>query len=181
MDSEGRNVHALTSGNYENAVPRWSRDGHAMYFSSNRTGEPQIWRRDLLTGREQQITQHGGVSGFEAYDGSALYYSKAESPGLWRQRLSGGPEEQISADLHIGYLDSFAVTEEGIYLVDGNALVGTSIVYFEFKTGKSKRVFTADHLPLAAFPTITASRDGRVLIFSQFEASSRINLAEIAN
>ena len=27
VDSEGRNLHALTSGNYANVVPSWSRDG----------------------------------------------------------------------------------------------------------------------------------------------------------
>ena len=181
VDSEGRNVHALTSGDYENRVPRWSRDGHAIYFSSDRTGEWQLWKRDMLTGHEAQITEHGGVSAFESYDDSSLYYSKPESAGIWRQHLAGGPEERISTDLHVGYLDSFAVTEEGIYMVDGNAMTGTSIVYYDFKTRKSKQVFTTDHLPFPWFPSITASRDGRLLIFSQFEASTRISLAEKEN
>jgi Tol biopolymer transport system component/DNA-binding winged helix-turn-helix (wHTH) protein len=37
IDSEGRNLHAVTSGDYENSVPSWSRDGAAIYFASNRT------------------------------------------------------------------------------------------------------------------------------------------------
>jgi Tol biopolymer transport system component len=38
MDSEGRNMHAVTSGNYEDVVPGWSRGGTAVYFASNRIG-----------------------------------------------------------------------------------------------------------------------------------------------
>ncbi len=41
VDSEGRNLHALTSGNYDNVVPSWSRDGKGVYFASDRTGD---WR-----------------------------------------------------------------------------------------------------------------------------------------
>jgi Tol biopolymer transport system component len=36
IDSEGRNTHAITSGNYENLVPSWSRDGAFVYFASAR-------------------------------------------------------------------------------------------------------------------------------------------------
>jgi dipeptidyl aminopeptidase/acylaminoacyl peptidase len=50
IDSEGRNMHAVTSGNYENMVPGWSRDRAAVYFASNRTGSLQVRRRELATG-----------------------------------------------------------------------------------------------------------------------------------
>jgi len=49
-------MHAVTSGNYENVVPGWSRDGTAVYFASNRTRSWQVWRRELATGREAQVT-----------------------------------------------------------------------------------------------------------------------------
>lgn len=48
IDSDGRNMHVVTSGNYENVVPGWSHDGTAVYFASNRTGSWQVWRRELL-------------------------------------------------------------------------------------------------------------------------------------
>jgi tricorn protease-like protein len=31
IDSEGRNLHVVTSGNYENIVPGWSRDATSVY------------------------------------------------------------------------------------------------------------------------------------------------------
>lgn len=181
IDSEGRNFHALTSGDYENEVPRWSRDGRSMYFSSNRTGEWQIWRRDLATGHEKHITEHGAISAYESPDGSTIYYAKFDAGGLWRCPVSGGSEERISDALHLGYWGGFAVTDAGIYMLDADAAPRPSIVYYDFKTRKTKPVLTLDHLPVPWCPTMTASRDGLLLLFSQSgQAETEINLAESA-
>jgi Tol biopolymer transport system component len=181
IDAEGRNFHALTSGDYENEVPRWSRDGLSIYFSSNRTGEWQIWRRDMATGRETQITQHGGISAFESSDRATLYYANLESGGLWQRPVAGGPEERISDALHLGYWGGFAVTDAGIYLLDADAAPRPSIVYYDFKTRKTKPVLTLDHLPIPWGPTMTASRDGLLLLFCQSgEAQTEVELAESA-
>jgi Tol biopolymer transport system component len=103
IDSEGRNVHAVTSGNYENLVPGWSRDGTAVYFASNRTGSWEVWRRKLASGREAQVTHHGGFAAFESYDAKTLYYSKFEGEGIWSMPVGGGQEEQVTAAPHRGY------------------------------------------------------------------------------
>jgi dipeptidyl aminopeptidase/acylaminoacyl peptidase len=179
VDSEGRNFHALTSGDYENEVPRWSRDGRSIYFSSNRTGEWQLWRRDLATGHETQITQHGGISAYESYDGTTLYYANLESGGLWQRPVAGGHEERISDALHLGYWGAFAVTDAGIYMLDADAVPRPSILYYDFKTRKTKPVLTVDHLPAPWIPSMTASRDGSTLFLTQIEAAQvYISLAE---
>jgi len=54
VDSEGRNLHLVASGDYENSVPAWSRDGTAVYFASNRTGSWQVWRKNLATGERRR-------------------------------------------------------------------------------------------------------------------------------
>jgi Tol biopolymer transport system component len=81
IDAEGRNLRPVTSGSYENLVPSWSRDGKAIYFASNRSGVLQTWRHEVATGRETQVTQHGGFAGFESYDGKTLYFSKFDGAG----------------------------------------------------------------------------------------------------
>jgi Tol biopolymer transport system component/DNA-binding winged helix-turn-helix (wHTH) protein len=43
VDTEGRNLHAITHGDSDNYVPSWSRDGRFIYFASPRTGSRQIW------------------------------------------------------------------------------------------------------------------------------------------
>jgi Tol biopolymer transport system component/DNA-binding winged helix-turn-helix (wHTH) protein len=169
VDSEGRNLHALTSGNYENCVASWSRDGRAVYFASNRTGDWQVWSHELSTGKEVQITRHGGFAAFESYDAKALYYSKFEGGGIWKTRTGGGVEERVTDSLHRGYWGHFAVTDNGLYLVDSDAKDGPAIMYYNFQTGRLSPVMTFKQSPSPWFPNLAASRDGRTLFYAQVE------------
>ena len=155
VDSKGRNLHALTSGNYEDCVPSWSRDGKAVYFASNRTGNWQVWSRELSSGKEMQITRHGGFAAFESYDEKALYYSKFEGGGIWKMPAGGGQEEHVTDSLHRGYWGHFAVTDNGLYLVDSDAKGGPAIMYYNFHTGRLSPVMTFKQIPL---PVVSESR-----------------------
>jgi Tol biopolymer transport system component len=95
IDSEGKNMHAITEGAYENEMPTWSRDGRTIYFTSNRTGTMQLWRQDLESSVAVQITQHGGYVASESYDRRYLYFAKFFSPGIWRIPIGGGEEEKV--------------------------------------------------------------------------------------
>jgi Tol biopolymer transport system component len=111
IDSEGRNMRAITEGDYENNVPTWSRDGKSIYFSSNRTGRMELWKQDLGSGVAAQVTQHGGFSAVESYDGKYLYYVKFFSPGIWRMPLSGGDEERITDQPEAWYWACWDITD----------------------------------------------------------------------
>ena len=165
VDSEGRNLHALTSGSYEVCVPSWSRDGKAVYFASNRTGDWQVWRRELSTGKETQITRHGGFAAFESYDAKALYYSKFEGGGIWKVPVGGGQEERVTDSLHRGYWGHFAVTDNGLYLVDSDAKGGPAIMYYNFQTRRLSSVLTFKQspLPVASEPRCFPRRANAVL------------------
>jgi Tol biopolymer transport system component/DNA-binding winged helix-turn-helix (wHTH) protein len=169
VDSEGRNLHALTSGNYANVVPSWSRDGKGVYFASNRTGDFQVWRRELSSGKETQITRHGGFAAFESYDAKTLYYSKFERGGIWKVPAGGGQEERVTDSLHMGYWGHFAVTDNGLYLVDSDAKGGPAIMYYDFQTGRLSPIMTFKQSPSPGFPNLAASRDGRTLFYAQVE------------
>src|SRR5690606_35683718 len=57
-----REVPAMDAGAAIN--PQWSRDGESLFFISNRTGIPNIFRVELATGQLYKITElFGGVSG----------------------------------------------------------------------------------------------------------------------
>jgi len=169
VDSEGRNLHALTSGNYENGGPSWSRDGKGVYFASNRTGDWQVWRRELSSGKETQITRHGGFAAFESYDAKTLYYSKFEGGGIWKVPAGGGQEERVTDSLHVGYWGHFAVTDNGLYLVDSDAKGGPAIMYYDFQTGRLSPIMTFKQSPSPQLPNLAASRDGRTLFYAQVE------------
>jgi serine/threonine protein kinase/Tol biopolymer transport system component len=178
IDAEGRNLHMVVSGDYENGAASWSRDGASIYFASNRTGEWEVWRREFASGRETQMTHHGGMAAFESFDWKTLYYSKLEGAGVWSVPVAGGEEQRITQAPHLGYWGHFAVTEAGLYLVDADAEPGPTIMYYDFQTRRIKPVLVLKQDPLPWTANLSASRDGRTLLFVQAESRSMILMAE---
>jgi hypothetical protein len=82
IDSEGRNMHMVAAGNYENvgALLIARRDGRLFRVQSHR--KLAGMRRELATGREAQVTQHSGFAAFESYDAKTLYYPRFEGAGI---------------------------------------------------------------------------------------------------
>jgi Tol biopolymer transport system component/DNA-binding winged helix-turn-helix (wHTH) protein len=179
IDSEGRNLRRLSSDDYVDNVPSWSRDGKAVYFASNRSGDRQVWRREISTGKETQITQHGGFAAFESYDAKTLYYSKFDRGGIWKMSVGGGQEDLVTDSLHLGYWGHFAVTENGLYLVDADAKGGSALMYYNFQTRRLSPILTFEKQPVPWTPNLAASRDGRTLFYAQVEfEDSTISMAE---
>lgn len=180
IDAEGRNLRSVTSGNYENLVPSWSRDGKTIYFASNRTGVLQTWRHELASGRETQVTRHGGFASFESYDGKTLYFSKFDAAGVWSVPVTGGEERRVTSAPHLGYWGHFALVEDGLYLVDSDAKPGPSILYYSFRTRNLTTVLTLNKgqraVPWTA--NLSASRDGLTLFFAQGASKSSIVLVD---
>jgi len=177
IDSEGRNMHMVTSGNYENLVPSWSRDGTAIYFASNRTGSLHVWRRELATGRETQVTRHGGFAAFESYDAKTLYYSRFEGGGIWSMPVGGGEEQQVTDALHKGYWGHFAVTDSGLYLLNSEAVPKPTLMFYNFQTRLFTPVLQLEDLSPGA-PNLAASRDGRTLWSAHEARHSSLTMAE---
>lgn len=178
IDSEGRNMHAVTSGNYENMVPGWSRNGTDVYFASNRTGSLQVWRRQLATGRETQVTHHGGFAAFESYDAKTLYYSRFEGGGIWSMPVGGGEERRVTDALHKGYWGHFAVTDAGLYLLNSEAAPKPTLMFYNFQTRLLTRVLQLQG-PSPGAPNLAASRDGQTLWSTQQPARhSSVAMAE---
>ena len=178
VDSEGRNQHDVVAGDYENVVPSWSRDGRFIYFVSNRTGKWQVWKRELATGEETQVTRNGGFAAFESYDAKTLYYSRFEGGGLWSMPTGGGSEEHITNALHRGYWGYFAVTQAGIYLLDVDAAPRPTIMYYSFRTRQLRPVLQLEEHPLPWGANLSASRDGRILLITQGMLQSTLTMEE---
>lgn len=180
IDEEGRDLHLVVSGNYTNAVPSWSRDGNAIYFTSDRAGSFQIWRHELATGREVQITRDGGFASFESFDGKTLYFSKLNGGGIWAMPVSGGGAQRITAALHFGYWGEFAVTENGLYLVDSDADPGPALMYYSFRTRQLKRILNLNRPPKAVpwSANLGVSRDGQTVLVVLGTFRSSLVMAE---
>ena len=58
---------------------RWSPDGHWLYYSSDRSGDWQIWRLSLGGGPREQITTRGGQLAQHDLASDALYLVGGEA------------------------------------------------------------------------------------------------------
>jgi Tol biopolymer transport system component/DNA-binding winged helix-turn-helix (wHTH) protein len=178
MDSEGRNPHLVTSDQFEQQVPSWSRDGRSIYFTANNTGDWEVWRRNLASGEERQITHRGGYAAFESHDGKRLFYSKFDGDGIWTVPTAGGSEERITEALHHGYWGHFAVVESGLYFLDADAKPRPAILFYDVHSRRVTPVLTLDKVPLPWTASLAASRDGRRIYFTQYKLTGSIALAE---
>jgi Tol biopolymer transport system component/DNA-binding winged helix-turn-helix (wHTH) protein len=176
--ADGGKPRNLTSHPAIDGRPSFSRDGHWIYFASNRTGQLQIWKIPASGGDAIQVTSNGGFAAFESADGYYLYYNQTmETPSpLWRQPVSGGvPSKVLDGVVRA----AFSVIEGGIYYVDRpsgeSGLLYTDqpsgetrLQYFDLATHRTTTV--ARNLG-NVFLGLTASKDGRTILYSRVDSS----------
>jgi Tol biopolymer transport system component len=180
IDEEGRNLHTVVTGDYNNGAASWANDGKAIYFTSDRSGSFQIWRHDLATGREIQLTYDGGQASLESFDGKTLYFSKLSGGGIWAMPVNGGEPRRVTDALHFGYWGEFAVTENGLYLVNSDADPGSALMYYSFRTRQLKRLLNLNG-PAKAIPwtaNLGVSRNGRTVLVVLATFRSSLVMAE---
>jgi serine/threonine protein kinase/Tol biopolymer transport system component len=161
ISSEGGQPKRLGS----EAPESWSRDGKWVYFHRG----DEIWKRPAVGGgRMIQITRTGGAQAVESPDGRLLYYLKEnkEFTSLWKVPVEGGPESQL---LESVCCQNFAVVEQGIYFIPAwKGKDNSSVQFLSFASGKIATIAT---LSGAAAYGLSASYDGRWLLYSQYEPS----------
>jgi Tol biopolymer transport system component len=179
VDAEGRNLHAITHGDSDNYVPSWSRNGKSIYFASNRTGSRQIWKHSRENGSERQLTEHCGFDPLESYDGRTIYYSKFDEPGIWSMPAGGGSESAVvTGKPQVSYWGHWTVTESGLYLLDADAQPHPAIEFYSFATRRITPVLSLERIANAWQPSLSASRDGRTVFYTQFDPQSVIKMVE---
>jgi Tol biopolymer transport system component len=97
VNRDGSNVMQLTNAGASN--PCTTADGKYVVYSSLRTGVRHLYRLDLLTRQEVQLTNGGG----ENYPGCSpdgqwvVYTALADARNtLWRVTMNGGPPRQLT-------------------------------------------------------------------------------------
>ncbi len=164
VDAAGGPPRRLAATPHYESLPAWSRDGRFVYFSSDRSGRFEVWRVPAHGGEPEQITDDGGVTSLESYDGRTLFYVKTRA-GLQPlfARTLGLPGERKILEEIVGR-DLFGVDETGVVFVARGERPGTTYLlrHLDVATGRTRVV-----APLNILPTLglTVSRDGRTILF----------------
>jgi len=156
------------------SVANWSVDGEAIFYSSEKSGEWQIWRYELAKDKHQQITSEGGYSANQHTNGD-LYVSRIHQSGLWRLPLDDNSDTNFSSAEYLFeqfegtnwlswqlsgdniYYFSAENSEKGVF--EYNIITDTQRLIFPF-TDKHLRYFSVKENE--AIFTISEDADGSI-------------------
>ena len=178
IPAAGGKARKLAPHSANSTRPSFSRDGKWIYFTSTRSGDRQIWKIPATGGDPIQVSHNGAFAAFESPDGAYVYYNQTmDTPSpLWRVPASGGAASKILDGVVLG---AFAVLDRGIYYIDrpsGKSSLlylerpsgETRLQYFDLATRKS---MTVAHDLGDVFLGLTATRDGRTILYSRVDSS----------
>jgi Tol biopolymer transport system component/DNA-binding winged helix-turn-helix (wHTH) protein len=175
VEAGGGQPRQLTHGPGGSGIPSWSRDGKRIYFKSDRTGRPEIWRIPIEGGDAEQITRKGGFVGFESTDGKTLYYTKNDtgSDGLYAQPLARGDEKHVVSGVVVRWC--FFVVREGIYYITPRDPEWCEIRFYDFANGQTRVIGDVER-PVAF--GMSVSPDQRTFVYSRPVTGSDLMLID---
>lgn len=99
VDLSSRRPNQLLDSSSGANVVNYTDDSAGLVFSSDRSGDWQLWQYQPADQTLTQLTSGGGYSGV-IRDGQ-LYFSRYHQQGLWRKTLPDGDEELLLADFDL--------------------------------------------------------------------------------
>ncbi|MEP6569881.1 MAG: protein kinase [Acidobacteriota bacterium] len=100
IKADGTGSKQITSDSYTEGLGCVSPDGHYAVFSSNRSGNFNIWRMDLASGEQKRLTEGTGIDSqpFCTPDDEWVVFRSLRQGKwtFWKVALAGGTPEQLS-------------------------------------------------------------------------------------
>jgi len=168
IQADGGTPRPLTDQASENLNPSWSHDGNWIYFTSNRSGDWQIWKMTNEGEMAFQLTRQGGFEAFESADGKFIYYANtASEPDIWKMRLQDGQETSLLPPIHLQQWPGWALTSQGILFVREGPTKHPILRFIDFSNSQVKDVAPLGKQPWPLW--ISAAGDGHVVMYQQVD------------
>ena len=129
-------VNKLITAEHKAYVANYSQDDQSVIYSSQKSGQWQLWLFNKITLTHTQLTQYGGYSGYQYQDG--LIFSKRNQSGLWR--LFEGEETLLIKDFsNINWLN-FQLIKDKVYFYRK----GSGIWCYNLTTEETEKVMASN-------------------------------------
>lgn len=130
-----KNIHYVHFANNENII-----------FSSDISGDWQIWRLHISSGQLKQLTENGGYSAQGDPDSGFIYFTKFNHTGMYKLNLISGGEEKVINDFKITSWNKWKLRDETIYYSDDKG-----IKTFNTKSQTTNLILEHSERPPASF------------------------------
>jgi serine/threonine protein kinase/Tol biopolymer transport system component len=148
--------------------PSASPDGRYIFFVSNRSGMPHIWRVNADGSSPKQLSGGGGTQPFLSPDGKWIIYFNFECNCLWKMSVEGGEASQLTDKLS----SRAAISPDGkLVACTYRGDVGAnyySLAVLSFDDGRLVKAF--DIPPTTAIQNLRWTPDGRGIAYVETRA-----------
>ena len=179
---DGGQPRRFVGDSADNMLPSWSADGHFIYFSSNRTGNLQLWKIGSDGGGDSvRLTTQGAFESFAAPDGESIFYTKDRGiGGMWRVSPTGADEGPIRELAEAGFWRYWTVTSNGLYYLAYSTNPPYHLKYYDFALRRTKEIAVTDRPPILTYSGLSVSPDGKTILYAQRDQNaSNIILADL--
>ncbi len=155
------------------ATPRFSMDGKAVYYSTNRNGVWELMRLNLKTNNSELVAGGGAFAGLESPDGKWIFFTRhgQEVGGIYRVPVKGGTEELLVAELSRKLWGHWAVSSKAIIYSVYPAAGDKVIRRLDLETRKLTELTTFRRPPIQFDGGLTVSTDEKRIVWSQLDHS----------
>jgi eukaryotic-like serine/threonine-protein kinase len=175
MDTKTKRVKTITSKPSDERWPQWSRNGHWIYFSSNRTGVWEAFRVSKNGGIPTQLTNGRARNMQETWDGKNLIFYRDNC--LWMMPISSGDEIKLFTAKNMKV--NFVVSKDGIYYITAVQNQNDDPIYdidfFNFKNSSVTRILRES---TGKINNISISPAGDYILYSVWKADVDIWMIE---
>jgi Tol biopolymer transport system component/DNA-binding winged helix-turn-helix (wHTH) protein len=144
------------------AFPQFSNDGNTLYFTSDSSGDWQIWSYQLANGELKQLTLTGGYRAKPAKQTSNLFFTKYQQPGLWSFNVETQVEKKINIESERS--SNFYVCSDSIIYEQDNK--DTVIMSYNFNTQQKRQLMSVPDNARIKFDLVN---DCQNIIYSVWE------------
>lgn len=168
VSASGGEAKRISARENDERMPAWSGDGAWIYFRRQMGKEAQIWKRNLATGVELQLTRGGGEECVESPGGVLLYFTRpVAGQGIWSVPVNGGEERKVPALAEAGYWRYWGVTRQGLFFLPRTGGVPLAFQLFDPRTQQVRPIARMDKPLVWNVSGASMSADGRWLVASQ--------------